>query len=185
MKVLHTADWHIGQFKGPVEDGVNLRSLDTVKCLEYMVEKAREEKPDLVCISGDVFHQEQIGPARYSDEMVTATRIIDELSKVGAMTRAKMCTDEKSPAVFDISENEITVSIRDNIANYQEKVALQEKIKDPIKIGFDSRLVLETIKAFTCDNITLNLTRPVNPMVVEAEDSDMKALVLPVRLKDA
>ena len=82
MKVLHTADWHIGQFKGPVEDGVNLRSLDTVKCLGYMVEKAREEQPDLVCISGDVFHQEQIGPVRYSDEMVTATRIIDELSKV-------------------------------------------------------------------------------------------------------
>ena len=82
MKILHTADWHIGQFKGPVEDGVNLRSLDTVKCLEYMVEKAREEQPDLVCISGDVFHQEQIGPVRYSDEMVTATRIIDELSKV-------------------------------------------------------------------------------------------------------
>ena len=103
---------------------------------------------------------------------------------IGAMTRAKMCTDEKSPAVFDVSENEITVSIKDNIANYQEKVTLQEKIKDPIKIGFDSRLVLETIKAFTCDNITLNLTRPVNPMVVEAEDSDMKALVLPVRLKE-
>lgn len=37
MKILHTADWHIGQFKGPVEDGVNLRSLDTIKCLEYMV----------------------------------------------------------------------------------------------------------------------------------------------------
>ena len=111
--------------------------------------------------------------------------IVGKSDLVGAMTRAKMCTDEKSPAVFDISENEITVSIKDNIANYQEKVTLQEKIKDPIKIGFDSRLVLETIKAFTCDNITLNLTRPVNPMVVEAEDSDMKALVLPVRLKDA
>ena len=25
MKILHTADWHIGQFKGPVVDGVNLR----------------------------------------------------------------------------------------------------------------------------------------------------------------
>lgn len=35
MKILHTADWHIGQFKGPVVDGVNLRSQDTVKCLEY------------------------------------------------------------------------------------------------------------------------------------------------------
>ena len=36
MKILHTADWHIGQFKGPVVDGVNLRLQDTVKCLEYM-----------------------------------------------------------------------------------------------------------------------------------------------------
>lgn len=30
MKILHTADWHIGQFKGPVVDGVNLRSQDKV-----------------------------------------------------------------------------------------------------------------------------------------------------------
>lgn len=81
MKILHTADWHIGQFKGPVEDGVNLRSLDTIKCLEYMVKVAEEEKPDMVCISGDIFHQEQIGPVRYSDEMVTATRIIEELAE--------------------------------------------------------------------------------------------------------
>lgn len=73
MKILHTADWHIGQFKGPVVDGVNLRLQDTVKCLEYMVEVAQKEKPDIVCISGDIFHQEQIGPVRYSDEMIIAT----------------------------------------------------------------------------------------------------------------
>lgn len=54
MKILHTADWHIGQFKGPVVDGVNLRSQDTVKCLEYMVQVAIEEKPDIVCVSGDL-----------------------------------------------------------------------------------------------------------------------------------
>lgn len=81
MKILHTADWHIGQFKGPTQDGVNLRGLDTVKCLEYMVEVAKNEFPDIVCVSGDIFHQEQIGPSRYSEEMVTATRIIEELSK--------------------------------------------------------------------------------------------------------
>lgn len=48
MKILHTADWHIGQFKGPVVDGVNLRSQDTIKCLEYMVEVAQKEKPGIV-----------------------------------------------------------------------------------------------------------------------------------------
>lgn len=81
MKVLHTSDWHIGQFKGPVVDGVNLRSQDTVKCLDFMIEKAREEEPDLICVSGDIFHQEQIGPVRYSDEMVTATRVIEQLAE--------------------------------------------------------------------------------------------------------
>ena len=80
MKILHTADWHIGQFKGPVVDGVNLRSQDTVKCLEYMVQIAIEEKPDIVCVSGDIFHQEQVGPVRYSDEMITATNIITSLA---------------------------------------------------------------------------------------------------------
>lgn len=82
MKILHTADWHIGQFKGPVVDGVNLRSQDTVKCLEYMVQVAIEEKPDIVCVSGDIFHQEQVGPVRYSDEMITATNIITSLAIV-------------------------------------------------------------------------------------------------------
>lgn len=85
MKILHTADWHIGQFKGPTENGVNLRGLDTVKCLDYMLDIARQEVPDIVCVSGDIFHQEQIGPSRYSDEMVTATRIIEELSKVSKL----------------------------------------------------------------------------------------------------
>ena len=33
MKILHTADWHIGQFKGPVEDGVNLRLLIPLNAL--------------------------------------------------------------------------------------------------------------------------------------------------------
>lgn len=82
MKILHTADWHIGQFKGPVVDGVNLRSQDTVNCLNYMIKVAEEEKPDIVCVSGDVFHQEQIGPARYSDEMIVATDTITKLAGV-------------------------------------------------------------------------------------------------------
>lgn len=82
MKVLHTADWHIGQFKGPVVDGVNLRSQDTVNCLNYMIKVAKEEKPDIVCVSGDVFHQEQIGPVRYSDEMIVATDTITKLAGV-------------------------------------------------------------------------------------------------------
>ena len=47
MKILHTADWHIGSFRGPEENGINLRSEDTLKCLNEMIRVAKEEKPEL------------------------------------------------------------------------------------------------------------------------------------------
>lgn len=82
MKVLHTADWHIGTFKGPEKDGVNLRSLDTKKCLEAMVEKAREEKTELVLVSGDIFHLGRTWSDRCCKEVILAMRIINELAEV-------------------------------------------------------------------------------------------------------
>lgn len=82
MKVLHTADWHIGTFKGPEKDGVNLRSLDTKKCLEAMVEKSREEKPELVLVSGDIFHLGRTWSDRCCKEVILAMRIINELAAV-------------------------------------------------------------------------------------------------------
>lgn len=111
--------------------------------------------------------------------------IVNREELIGAMTRAKMCTDESVPAEFDIDGEEINVILQDKVTDYREKIMLKSPIDKPIRIGFDSRLVLETIKAFTCENITLNFSSPSTPMIVQAEDSDMKALVLPVRLRGA
>lgn len=92
---------------------------------------------------------------------------------IGAMTRAKMCTEEKQPAVFQIEDDVLNISIRDKLADYQEQVPLQETVCKSIRLGFDSRLVLETLKAFTCDNIALGFTSPRTPMIVEAEDREL------------
>lgn len=81
-KILHTADWHIGTFKGPELNGVNLRSLDTKDCLFAMVERAREERPELVLVSGDIFHTGKTWSDRCCDEVITAIEIITDLSKV-------------------------------------------------------------------------------------------------------
>ncbi len=40
-KVIHTGDWHIGSFRSPEEDGVNLRSEDTIRCLVELVRVCR------------------------------------------------------------------------------------------------------------------------------------------------
>ena len=55
MKILHTADWHLGTFRIPVKDGVNLRTEDTKRCLDELIRVANEEKPDYSLVSGDIF----------------------------------------------------------------------------------------------------------------------------------
>ena len=54
IKILATADWHIGKRRGPVLDGVNLRERDTERCIEALLETAETEKPDITMISGDL-----------------------------------------------------------------------------------------------------------------------------------
>lgn len=39
------------------------------------------------------------------------------------------------------------------------------------------------VKAFDCDNVGLSLHSSKMPMIVEAEDSDFKTIVLPVAIK--
>lgn len=81
MKIIHTADWHIGSFKGPEENGVNLRSEDTMKCLQELIRVSEKEEPDLVLVSGDIFHQAEIWQGRSHREVLQARTIILELSK--------------------------------------------------------------------------------------------------------
>lgn len=64
-----------------------------------------------------------------------------------------------------------------------ETVDLQENISEELTIGFDARLVIETLKAFDCDNVGISLQSPKMPMIIEAEDSDFKTIVLPVAIK--
>lgn len=82
------------------------------------------------------------------------------------------------------NEDQLNIRIADRLTDYQEEVKLQDPLPEPLKIGFDSKLVLETLKAFTCENIAMNFSGPKMPAVVEAEDSDMKAIVLPVMIRE-
>ena len=82
MKILHTADWHLGTFRSPVKDGINLRTEDTKRCLDELVRVAKEERPDFSLISGDVFHVGHLWSDRCCAEIVTAIHYIRELSAV-------------------------------------------------------------------------------------------------------
>lgn len=81
MRILHTADWHIGNFPGPEKNGENLRLLDICKCLDALVGKAAAERPDFIIIAGDIFHQAKVWSDRGLRENGVAVKYIRLLSE--------------------------------------------------------------------------------------------------------
>lgn len=107
---------------------------------------------------------------------------ISRVALLDAMTRARMCTEEKRPVRFELDGETLNLSIKDNKTDYQETLALQECVDKALTIGFDARLVLETLKAFGSGNIRISFESPKMPMVVKGEDSFFRAIVLPVAI---
>lgn len=99
-----------------------------------------------------------------------------------AITRARMCTEERQSVKFELKGNSLSLSIKDRITDYNETVDLREKISEALTIGFNARLVFETLKAFECDSVGISFGGSKMPMIIEAEDSNMTAMVMPVVL---
>ncbi|MCL4439487.1 MAG: exonuclease subunit SbcD, partial [Firmicutes bacterium] len=66
MKILHSGDWHIGELTGPVVDGQNARLMDTIQCIDHLIETAKQEQPDVIVIPGDLFDKSKL----WSDTML-------------------------------------------------------------------------------------------------------------------
>lgn len=109
--------------------------------------------------------------------------IINRTEFLEAMARAKACTDEKTSVRFELSGTMLSISIKDSTTDYQETIALQEALGQDVVIGFNVNLVIETLKAFDCENVGIQLAGGRQPMIVEAEDSGFRALVLPIAIQ--
>lgn len=170
---------------------------------ELLISKSTIEKLKSVLLTGDV-------KIKYSDSMAIfstedfdiCTRIVQgkyypyrDMFKelpintfvvrselLGAMVRAKMCTAEKSPVKFELSGNKLNLSIKDQTTDYHEVIDLLEDVTENLKIGFDAKLVIETLKAFDCEHVKISLHSSKMPMVIEANDSEFRAMVLPIAL---
>lgn len=82
MKIFHCADIHLGELTGPVIAGENARMIDTVRCMSFVAQKAREEQPDIILISGDLFHKSKLWADQMLKEIAIAARWLRELTAV-------------------------------------------------------------------------------------------------------
>lgn len=102
-----------------------------------------------------------------------------------ALNRAQLCgsADDKAPVIFTVTGDKLRIEFKNAMADYEEEIATQVKVEKQLKIGFNPRLLIEGLKAFECENIALVFSAPNAPLIIRAEDSDMKELILPVQVK--
>lgn len=170
---------------------------------ELLIPKNTVDKLKSLGMSGDVqIRHSKVGAVFITEDFEVYTRLIEgeyfkyqtmfkelplhtvvsRMALLDAMTRAKMCTEERCPVRFELDGSSLSLSIKDKTTDYHETVELQEDMAETLTIGFDARLVLETLKAFDCENVGVSFGGPKMPMIVEAEDSDFKTIVLPVAI---
>ena len=107
---------------------------------------------------------------------------VNRTEMLRAITRAKLCTDENVPVKMVFGDT-INLTINDRKTDYTEDIELIEHLPEPLTIGFDSRLVQESLKALDYETLDIGVTSARMPMVISAEGSNAKALVLPVNIR--
>jgi len=184
----HVLAWDKIDYDGEFELLIPKNTVDKMKSLGLSGEvQIRHNKTGAVFITEDFEIYTRLIEGEYFKyqtlfKELPLHTVVSRIALLDAMTRAKMCTEERCPVRFEMDGGALSLSIKDNTTDYHETIELQEDIAEALTIGFDARLVLETLKAFDCENVGLSFGGPKMPMIVEAEDSDFKTIVLPVAI---
>lgn len=171
---------------------------------ELLIPKNTVDKLNSLGLSGEVqIRHNKTGALFITDEFEVFTRLVEgkyfqyqrmfqeyplhttvlREELLDAITRAKMCAEDRCPVRFELKGNLLNLSIRDNTTEYHEEVELLEEMTEEMTIGFNAKLVIETLKAFKCDEVRISFSGSKMPAMIEEADSDFKAIVLPVKIE--
>lgn len=184
----HVLAWDKVDYDGDFELLIPKNTVDKLKSLGMSGDvQIRYSKTGAVFITEDFEVYTRLIEGKYFKYQIMFNElplhtVVSRMAFLGAMTRAKMCTEERCPVKFELEGHSLCLSIKDKTTDYRETVELQEDMAEALTIGFNARLVLETLKAFDCENVGISFGGSKMPMIFEAEDSDFRAIVLPVNL---
>lgn len=103
----------------------------------------------------------------------------------GAIDRASLLTNEsdKNTIKFATTESEAIISSNiPEIGNVEEKIIVNKNKDEEIKIAFNSKYMMDSIKALNSDEIELKFNGEVKPIILkDPENDDLIQLILPIR----
>ena len=155
------------------------------RTMEGMFFECKDGKLNLVGLDGHRIAWDSLD-MNGSFEMIVPKPAVEKKALLDAINRAKLCgaQEDKAPVLLNVSGQNINITYKNQTADYTEDISTQIDVGDGLKIAFDPTLVMECVKAFECENISIAFTSKRHPAIIRAEDSDMTALVLPVNFAE-
>lgn len=109
---------------------------------------------------------------------------IDRRELIESLNRAAICIarEKAMPLRMEFSGSSLNMEINSPTMEYADTVQLENEIAEPLVIGANTYFLLDALKSFSDDNVSMALSEATRPIVITADD--MTAVVMPVRLQE-
>ena len=131
-------------------------------------------------LEGDFLNYKTSIPQGGSTSVTINTReFIDSIDRTSLLISDRL----RSPLRVSFGANEIQISCSTTIGRANDQVGC--KTEGPaVEMGFNNRYLLDALKATGCDQVKMEISGPLSPMIIlPCEGDSFLFLVLPVRLK--
>ena len=128
-------------------------------------------------IADNYIAYERIIPSEFTTEVV-----VDKKQFENAIDRVSISRNEKKSYVkMEVGENQVLLKAESETGEINEKVQIALKGKD-IVIAFNSKYIIDAMRAIQDQYITLNFTSPSAPGIIKGQDKSWLYLILPLRV---
>ena len=109
---------------------------------------------------------------------------MDRKDLVAALTRANLCNSDevKHALVVQIDGQTMDMTLVASTSGYHEVLEVDTDFIGNITIGLNPKMLLEALRGYSGDIITLKLMGPRTPVYISEEESALKMIVLPVNI---
>jgi len=128
-------------------------------------------------LDGDFLNYKQAIPNHSINITVNRQSMLEVFNRINLLQAGQ----HTSPAKVTFKENEIYAEINVQNSEYNETINVESNLTQEITIGMNSHYVVDCLRSFNSEEITLHIGGAISPIVVTADNQ--RALVLPVRLK--
>lgn len=131
-------------------------------------------------LEGEFINYQHIIPKETNTEITLSRKeLFDSTERAALLARE----GKNNLIKLDIGIDELTLTSNADIGEVHEVIPIH-KTGDDLRIAFNSKFIIDALRAISDDDITIRLTNPVGPALIVGDDESFLTLILPVRVSD-